>query len=60
MSETNLKKTDEVFPRIFMSDYLPAQDWKVIQTLGITHIVPIVKEDYKPRHEDKGIKYLVL
>ena len=43
-----------------MSDYLPAQDWKVIQTLGITHIVPIVKEDYKPRYEDKGIKYLVL
>ena len=43
-----------------MSDYLPAQDWKVIQTLGITHIVAIVKNDYKPRYEDKGIKYLVL
>ena len=33
---------DEVFPRIYMSGWRPADTWETLERLGITHILSIV------------------
>ena len=49
---------DEVYPRIYMSPFEPAEDYGLLQKCGITHILsamPYVGEKFA----DKGIRYLI-
>ena len=49
---------DEVFPRIYMSGYGPAENEATITKLKITHILSVVPAA-RPEFASKGIKYLI-
>ena len=50
---------DEVYPRIFMSGFSPAECWSTLKKCGITHILSVSGAS-KPKFESKGITYLIL
>ena len=49
---------DEVYERIYMSPYVPAEDYNLLQQCGITHILAVMP-GAEAMFEDKGIKYLI-
>ena len=50
---------DEVYPRVFMSDYLAAVTWSTLEKYGINHIVSVVNSPMKTYFEEKGVKHLI-
>ena len=58
MIRSNENDIDEVFPRMYMSGWKAAENWDLIEKLGITHILAATPGASK-RFEHKGIKYIL-
>ena len=50
---------DEVFPRIYMSGFKPADCWETLQRCGITHILTLMPSCRK-KFKKQGIVYKVI
>jgi hypothetical protein len=49
---------NEVYPRIFMSGYGPAEDETTFKALKLTHVLSVVPAA-RAHFASKGIKYLI-
>ena len=58
MLSKNRAEIHEVFPRIYMSGYGPAEDYATIKSLKITHVRSVVPAA-RAHFASKGVKYLI-
>ena len=50
---------DEVYPRVFMSGFSPAECFSTLKRCGITHVLSVSPAS-QPKFASKGITYLLL